>query len=224
MIRLEHVSKSYAVRGGRHTILDDVTFALPPRSRVGVLGANGAGKSALLRLIAGGEMPDSGRIVRDGRVSFPVGFTGTFHPLLSARENIAFLARIYGMDGAEVSGWIEEFAELGAYFDMPVGTYSSGMFARIAFATSFAFDFDVYLVDEVIETGDLRFRRKCAAAFDERMKTASLILVSHHISTIRQYCDMAAVLHRGKLSAFPSIDEALDTYEDSLKQLEYPRG
>lgn len=224
MIRFEEVTKSYRVRGGRHTILDDVTFVLPPRCRIGILGANGAGKSALLRLIAGGEMPDSGRIVREGRVSFPVGFTGTFHALLTARENVGFLARIYGMNAAEVSGWIEEFAELGPYFDMPVGTYSSGMHARIAFATSFAFDFDVYLVDEVIETGDARFRRKCAAAFDERMKSASLVLVSHHIETIRQYCDVAAVLHQGKLSAYPTIDEALDTYELNLKQLEDRRG
>jgi capsular polysaccharide transport system ATP-binding protein len=224
MIRLEGVSKSYRVREGRHTILDNVTFTLPPRCRVGILGGNGAGKTALLRLIAGGEMPDSGRIVREGRVSFPIGFTGTFHPLLSARENVSFLARVYGMQGADVSGWIEAFAELGPYFDMPVGTYSSGMYARIAFATSFAFDFDVYLVDEVIETGDVRFRRKCAQAFDERMKTASLILVSHQISTIRQYCDVAAVLHRGKLSAFPTIDEALDTYEMSLRQLEHGRN
>ena len=224
MIRLEGVSKSYRVRDGRHTILDDVTFVLPPRCRVGILGSNGAGKSALLRLIAGGEMPDSGHIVREGRVSFPVGFTGTFHPLLTARENVLFLARIYGMDAAEVGGWIEEFAELGPYFDMPVGTYSSGMFARIAFATSFAFDFDVYLVDEVIETGDARFRRKCAAAFDERMKSASLVLVSHHIETIRQYCDVAAVLHRGRLNAFPTIDEALDTYEMSLRQMNHASG
>jgi capsular polysaccharide transport system ATP-binding protein len=221
VIRFEGVSKSYFVRGGRHTILDDVTFALPPRCRIGILGVNGAGKSALLRLIAGGEMPDSGTIVREGRVSFPVGFTGTFNSLLSARENVAFLARIYGMDAREVIAWVEDFAELGKYFDMPVATYSSGMHARIAFATSFAFDFDVYLVDEVIETGDARFRRKCAAAFDERMKSASLVLVTHHVHTIRQYCDTAAVLHRGKFLAFPSIDEALDHYEARLHELSF---
>jgi capsular polysaccharide transport system ATP-binding protein len=221
VIRFEGVTKSYFVRGGRHTILDDVTFALPSQCRIGILGANGAGKSALLRLIAGGEMPDKGNIVREGRVSFPVGFTGTFNPLLSARENVAFLARVYGMDAAEVIAWVEDFAELGRYFDMPVATYSSGMYGRIAFATSFAFDFDVYLVDEVIEIGDARFRSKCAAAFDERMKSASLVLVSHHIHTIRQYCDTAAVLHRGKFLAFPTIDEALASYEASLQELSF---
>lgn len=217
MIRLESVSKSYAVPGGRHVILDDVSFELPPLSRIGIFGVNGAGKSALLRLIAGSEMPDRGRIVREGRVSFPVGFTGTFHPLLSARENVSFLARVYGMNHREVSEWIEDFAELDRYFDMPVGTYSSGMFARIAVATSFAFDFDLYLVDEVIEVGDAVFRRKCAAAFGERMHAASLILVSQHVETIRQYCNLGAVLHQGRLSDFTTIDEALETYERSLR-------
>jgi capsular polysaccharide transport system ATP-binding protein len=218
VIRFEGVSKSYLVRGGRHTILDDVSFTLPARCRIGILGANGSGKTALLRLISGGEMPDKGRIVRDGRVSFPVGFTGTFNNLLSARENVTFLARIYGMDPVEVIGWVEDFAELGKYFDMPVATYSSGMYARVAFATSFAFDFDVYLVDEVIETGDARFRRKCAAAFEERMKTAALVLVSHHAHTIREYCDSAAVLHRGRFLPFATIDEALVAYERSLRE------
>jgi capsular polysaccharide transport system ATP-binding protein len=218
------VSKSYQVRGGRHTILDDVSFELPAGSKVGVLGANGAGKTALLRLIAGGEIPDRGRIVREGRVSFPVGFTGTFHSHLSARENVTFLARIYGMDEAEANAWVEDFCELGRYYEMPVGTYSSGMHARIAFATSFAFDFDVYLVDEVIETGDARFRKKCAAAFSERMQSASLVLVSHHIETIRQHCEIAAVLHRGKFHAFATIDEALQFYEGTFATLEFTHG
>jgi capsular polysaccharide transport system ATP-binding protein len=217
MIHLEHVTKSYGVHGRRHVILDDVSFSLPPRSRIGILGVNGSGKSALLRLIAGGEMPDRGHILREARVSFPVGFTGTFHPLLTARENVTFLACVYGMASSEVSDWIEAFVELGGYFDMPVGTYSSGMFARIAVATSFAFDFDVYLVDEVIEVGDAGFRQKCATAFAERMKTASLMLVSHNAQTIRQYCDVGAVLHQGRLSVFSSIDEALEHYESHIK-------
>jgi capsular polysaccharide transport system ATP-binding protein len=218
MIRFEAVSKSYRVRQGRKVILDEVSFELPPRRRIGILGSNGAGKSTLLRLIAGSEMADHGRIIRQGRVSFPVGFTGTFHPFHSARENVKFLTRVYGMDEAEVSAWIEDFCELGRYFDMPIGTYSSGMFARIAFATSFAFDFDVYLVDEAIEVGDASFRRKCAAAFAERMKTASLIIVSQNVQTIREHCEIGVVMHAGNLVMYPSIDEALDAYEFVLRQ------
>jgi capsular polysaccharide transport system ATP-binding protein len=217
LIRFESVSKSYRTKSGRRVVLDDVSTVFPEGSRVGVLGLNGAGKSTLLRLISGGEEPDRGRIIKAGRVSFPLGFTGTFEPRHSARENVRFLAKIYDMDIHEVIDWIEEFAELGHYFDMPVGTYSSGMYSRIAFATSFAFDFDIYLVDEAIETGDERFRKKCAYAFSERLKTASLILVSQNMHTIRQYCDTGAVLHGGALTSFATIDEAEIAYEEVLR-------
>jgi capsular polysaccharide transport system ATP-binding protein len=217
VIQFENVRKSYRLTNGRRVVLDDVSVTFPQGSRIGVLGINGAGKTTLLRLIAGGEEPDRGRILRSGRVSFPLGFTGTFHPQHTARENIKFLARIYDMDVVEIIDWIEDFAELGRYFDMPVGTYSSGMYARVAFGTSFAFDFDVYLVDEGIEAGDERFRKKCALAFSERITRASLILVSQNIHTIRQYCDRGAVLHDGKLAIFETLDEAMDAYEHVLK-------
>jgi len=217
MIQFDRVNKVYKAKEERRVILDDCDAVFPAGSRVGVLGMNGAGKSTLLRLIAGSEAPTRGKIIRRGRVSFPVGFTGTFHPLHSARENIAFLAHVYDMDRSEVSGWIEDFSELGRYFDMPVATYSSGMFARIAFATSFAFDFDVYLVDEAIEVGDARFRAKCAEAFSYRMQSSSLVLVSQNIYTIRQYCSQGAVLSGGTLKIYDSLDEALDVYEHILR-------
>ena len=217
MIRFDDVLKTYRLDSGRHTVLDHVSATFPTGSRMGVLGSNGAGKSTLLRMIAGSELPDSGHISTTGRVSFPVGFTGTFHPRHSARENVRFLAFIYGMDAREVIRWIEDFAELGRYFDEPVATYSSGMFARIAFATSFAFDFDIYLVDEAIEVGDARFRAKCTAAFAGRMQSASLVLVSQNVHTIRQHCESGAVLHGGKLHVFATVDEALDVYERMLR-------
>ncbi len=218
MIRLERVSKAYTLRdNSKHVVLDDVSVVFPAESRVGIIGMNGAGKSTLLRLLAGRESIDRGRIIRDGRVSFPLGFTGTFEPHETARENIRFLALIYEMDCEEVTTWIADFAELGRYFDMPVATYSSGMFARLAFATSFAFDFDVYLVDESIEVGDERFRRKCNAAFSQRLRSASLIMVSQNVHTIREYCDHAVVLHNGKLTTNLAIDEAIDIYESILR-------
>jgi capsular polysaccharide transport system ATP-binding protein len=218
MIALQNVSKSYRVRQRRHVVLDNITATFGERVRIGILGGNGAGKSTLLRLISGSETPSSGRIFRGGRVSFPLGFTGTFHPLYSARENIRFLCAVYGMDHADTAGWIEEFVELGDFFDMPVSTYSSGMAARLAFGTSFAFDFDTYLVDESIEVGDARFRRKCAEIFSKRLETASLILVSQNAYTMREYCRQGAVLHNGKLSFHQGIDEALDAYEDLLRR------
>lgn len=217
MIQFQHVLKQYRVHGRRHVVLNHVCALFPSGSRIGILGANGAGKSTLLRLIAGSEEPDAGQINKSGRVSFPIGFTGTFNPLYSARENVRFLSYIYEMDTSEVIGWIDDFAELGDYFEMPVGTYSSGMFARLAFATSFAFDFDVYLVDEAIEVGDERFRQKCWEAFRQRIDAASLILVSHNPHTVRQYCDSGAILHGGNLVVFNSIDEAIEGYRELLR-------
>lgn len=218
MIELRNVTKAYKLEKRRHLVLDDVSVTFPQNCRIGILGGNGAGKSTLLRLIAGGEEATSGKILRKGRISFPMGFTGTFHPLYSARENVRFLCDIYGMDHDEVVGWIEDFVELGDYFDMPVNTFSSGMGAKMAFGVSFAFDFDTYLVDEAIEVGDARFRRKCAAVFRERLQSASLILVSQHAHTMREYCREGAVLHKGKLTMFPDMDSALEYHEQTLRK------
>jgi capsular polysaccharide transport system ATP-binding protein len=218
VIRFENVCKAYRLTHGRgrRNVLDDVSVTFPAGCRTGILGINGAGKTTLIRLMSGSEEPDRGRIIKQGRVSFPLGFTGTFHPKYSARENIKFLAYVYDMDTRELIDWIEDFAELGHYFEMPVGTYSAGMYARLAFGTSFAFDFDVYLVDEGIETGDERFRKKCVLAFSQRLKTASLILVSQNIHTIRAHCDSGAILHDGKLTAYSTLDEAMSAYESLL--------
>ena len=170
MIRLDRVSKAYRVRGGgRRSVLDDVSLTFEPGHNFGILGVNGAGKSTLIRLLAGSELPDRGVVRRHARVSFPLGFGGTFHGTLSGRENVAFVARVYGARMHPAIEFVEMFSELGEYFQMPVNTYSAGMRARLAFATCLAIDFDVYLIDEVTEIGDQRFRRKCAEAFRERM-------------------------------------------------------
>jgi len=170
VITFERVSKSYATVTGRKTVLEDASFTIAAGHNLGVLGANGSGKSTLIRLLAGSEMPDRGTIRRYARVSFPLGFGGTFHGALSGRENVAFLARVYGAAVRRTARWVEDFAELGGYYDMPVNTYSAGMRARLAFGACLAIDFDVYLIDEVTEIGDDAFRAKCAGAFRERMR------------------------------------------------------
>jgi capsular polysaccharide transport system ATP-binding protein len=216
MIAFENVTKSYATAGGRNTVLRNASFRFERGRNLGVLGSNGAGKSTLLRLLAGAEPPDSGRICRDGRVSFPLGFTGVFHPNLTGRQNATFVARVYGENVARVIAFVAEFAELSAYFEMPIQTYSAGMMARFAFGVSLAIDFDVYLVDEVLEVGDARFRRKCIDELSGRMARSDIILVSHNPQTIRTYCDAGAVLHRGALSFFDTVDAAFDAYHDVI--------
>jgi len=217
MIMLEQVCKYYRTRAGRKTILNRVSATFPSGYNFGILGANGAGKSTLIRLLAGSELPDRGAVRRYARVSFPLGFGGTFHGALSGRENAAFIARIYGAGLRATIGYIEGFAELGEYFEMPVNTYSAGMRARLAFAACLAIDFDVYLIDEVTEIGDQRFRHKCAEAFRERMTRSDIILVTHNPHTIRQYCDRGAVLANGELTVYDDISAALARYHRLLQ-------
>jgi capsular polysaccharide transport system ATP-binding protein len=218
MITLEGVSKVYRTRSGRRTVLDNVSVTFESGYNFGILGVNGAGKSTLIRLIAGSEIPDFGVVRRYARVSFPLGFGGTFHGALSGRENVAFIARIYGAGMRSVLHYVEEFSELGEYLHMPVNTYSAGMRARLAFATCLALDFDLYLIDEVTEVGDQRFRQKCAEAFRERMQRSDIILVTHNIHTLRQYCDRGAILANGELALFHDIDTALGRYHRMVQE------
>ncbi len=213
MIELRQVSKAYRTHKGLHVVLDRLDVELPARSNIGILGGNGAGKSTLLRILAGIEEPDSGAVLRSGRISWPIGFGGGFNGSLSGEENCRFVARIYGEDVDAVVGHTREFAEIGEYFDMPVRTYSSGMRARLAFGLSMAIDFDVYLVDEVTAVGDAKFQEKCRQAFQERRERSSVIIVSHQLKTIRDYCDRCAVLKNGILTVYDSLTEAERAYQ-----------
>jgi capsular polysaccharide transport system ATP-binding protein len=218
MIVLDRVHKSYRTIEGRQVVLCDVSMAIPEGHGLGVLGANGAGKSTLIRLLAGTERPDAGRISRGTMaVSFPLGFGGTMHPKLSGLENVVFLARLYGVDEREAAAYVEEFAELGVYFRMPVGTYSSGMRGRLAFGTCLAIQFDVYLIDEVTSVGDARFRVKCLDAFRERMHRADVIMVTHDYETMRAYCDIGAVLRNGALTLFDDLEAAIDEHARTMR-------
>lgn len=213
MITLHDVSKTYPTNHGVNVVLKSINAVFPERQNVGIIGRNGAGKSTLMRLISGSEQPDAGTIIRRGRVSWPIGFSGGFSGSLTGEENTRFVSRIYGMDIDLVLAFAYEFSELGDYFQMPVKTYSSGMRARLAFALSMAIDFDVYLVDEVTAVGDSQFQKKCRRAFDARRDRATIIIVSHDMVTIRSYCDSCAVLRNGHLVFFDSLDEAQRVYE-----------
>ena len=213
MIELREISKSYRMGSGRNTVLDSVSAVFPTGKSVGILGVNGAGKSTLLRIIGGVEPPDRGTVRKDVRVSWPMGFSGGFSPNMTGRQGARFVARIYGEAPRAVEDFARDFAELGLYFDMPIRTYSSGMRARLAFAISFAVEFDCYLVDEVIATGDARFSKKYRREFKEKARNASVILVSHNPESIRAECDFAAVLTKGSLTLYETVDEAMEVYE-----------
>ncbi len=218
MIRLEEVTKVYQSRDGRKArILDRVTAEFPTGRNVGVLGLNGAGKSSLIRLLSGSEKPDAGRVIADRRVSFPLGFASVLHPDLTGRENCEFVAKIYGYSSSEVESFVEDFSELGHCFDDYAGHYSSGMLSRVAFGLCFALNLDVYLIDEIIEVGDGRFRTKALTVFQERALRSDIIIVSHNIDTIRTYCDHVAILHGGRLAFQDSIDHAIQYFNDFIR-------
>ncbi len=212
MIRLENVSKAFKSKFGSVVVLNKVNMSFPKGKSIGVLGLNGAGKSTLISILGGTLFPDSGRVTRDGRISWPMGYTGGFQSSLTGRENARFVARIYGADTAYIEEFTEDFAELGFHYEMPLRSYSSGMRGRFAFAVSLACDFEYYLVDETMETGDARYREKFRLAFEERRDRASVILVSHNEQTIRRNCDEAAILHNGNLDHYDNLSDAFQNY------------
>jgi capsular polysaccharide transport system ATP-binding protein len=212
VIQLDRVFKFYKASGHTKIVLDHVSTVFQTGRSYGLMGVNGAGKSTLLRLIAGAELPNSGKIRRTARVSWPLGFSGGFHPLMTGRDNVKFVARAYGQDLDTVLDFVEDFAELGDYLDAPYKTYSSGMMARLAFGLSMAIEFDCYLVDEITAVGDARFQARCKEAFDARRSRADLIVVSHSMQTIKDYCDHGAVLVDGQLIMFDAVDRAIEAY------------
>lgn len=217
MIELRHIYKTYKIKKQHRIILRDIDYRFEPGVNIGILGRNGAGKSTMIRIIGGEEAPDSGEIIRSSRVSWPIGFGGCFHGQLTGRENLRFVSRIYGVSIKKVSKYVEDFSELGEYMDMPVRTYSAGMKAKLSFGLSMALDFDYYLIDEVTAVGDASFKDKSQAVFDERRSTATLLIVSHSVSTIKRYCDQALVLDEGQLLPFSNIDQAVAYYEEKCK-------
>lgn len=216
MIELRNISKAYWTHAGPNVVLDDISIVLPTGKSIGVLGRNGAGKSTLLRIIGGAEMPDTGDIVSTGRISWPIGFSGGFNGSLTGEENCRFVARIYNQDIDRIVDGAREFAEIGDYFYMPVKTFSSGMRARLAFGLSMTIEFDTYLIDEVTSVGDASFRTKARAAFSERKGRSSLVMVSHNMDTLREYCELGAVIENGGMFLTDDVEEAIKHYEKKI--------
>ncbi|RWA46583.1 polysaccharide/polyol phosphate ABC transporter ATP-binding protein [Cupriavidus sp. UYMSc13B] len=219
MIEVRDVYKRYRGEPGAHWVLNGVSFRIPRSGRLALIGANGAGKSTLLRLVGGIDQPNRGVVLRNCRVSWPLGLSGGFQGSLTGAQNARFVCRIHGVPDDQLDEkvrFIQEFSELGSAIDAPVRTYSSGMRSRLAFALSLAFDFDTYLVDELTAVGDLAFRRKSQKAFEDLAARAGLVMVSHSDSTLRSFCQSAIWLHHGRAHWFDSVDDALREYKESV--------
>lgn len=213
MIELKNISKKYYTTTGSRLVLNNINFSLKKGEKIGILGRNGAGKSTLIRLISGVEPATSGEINKSMSISWPLAFSGAFQGSLTGIDNLRFVSRIYDVDLDYMVSFTEDFSELGQYLYEPVKNYSSGMRSRLAFALSLAVEFDCYLIDEIIAVGDDRFRKRCHHELFEKRADRSLILVSHSVSSIKEYCTKASVLVDGELTNFDTVDKAFEFYQ-----------
>lgn len=221
LISVQNVSVSYSIRGGlfkwsKFTPLQDISFDLHRGETIGVIGRNGVGKSTLLRLIAGILEPDRGRIVNNGArvslLSLGVGFV----PHLSGRQNAMLSGMLLGLRKAEIARKMDsiiEFSDLGAFFDQPLQTYSSGMRARLGFSVAIQIDPDVLLIDEVLGVGDEEFKKKSTTEMKKLIKSdKSVVLVSHNLATVRELCDKLVWVEGGRIRRTGPVEAVLDEY------------
>lgn len=220
MIELRALTKSFVTPKGRHYVFKNLNAILPENKSVALLGKNGAGKSTLLRIIGGIDFADSGQVITKKSISWPVALSGGFQGSLTARQNVRFVARLY-VDTEEqvdyVVRFVEEFAEIGKYYDMPIKSYSSGMRSRIGFGLSMAFNFDYYLLDEAGAVGDASFRKKSQNLLNELKESSNLIMVSHDLKDLTQNCDVAFLVRDGKAEYFEDVQEAVEVYKAYAK-------
>lgn len=216
MFEVRNVTKSYLTPRGRRFVFRDISFVIPPNRNIGLIGRNGSGKSTLMRLLGGADTPDRGRILTDRSISWPVGLSGGFQGSMSGRDNVKFVCRVYGRVGERmkhVIRYVQDFSDLGKWFDEPVRSYSSGMRSRLAFGLSMAFDFDYYLIDEVMSVGDSHFKKKSGQVFAEKMKKSNIILVSHSMDEIRKLCNLVLYVSDGAIRIFDDVESGIAAYQ-----------
>ncbi len=204
--------------------LNDVSFAIEKGETIGILGTNGSGKSTLLKILSGVVAPTSGSVMVNGKISALLELGAGFNPEYTGLENIALHGTMMGYSSEEMEKKAEEiirFADIGEYITQPVKTYSSGMFARLAFAAAINVEPEVLIVDEVLSVGDLRFQIKCMNQMKKMMENGTTILyVSHDISSVRRFCRRSLWLNKGQLMAAGETNEVADQYEDYLRCLD----
>jgi lipopolysaccharide transport system ATP-binding protein len=217
---LDRVRQGFAPSGKKyyreHWALHEASFEVAPGEAFGVIGRNGAGKSTLLQLMAGVLRPTSGAVAAPSRLTALLELGSGFNPKLTGRQNVFLNGAILGLarrDVTERLDVIREFADIGEYFDEPVKTYSSGMFLRLAFAVTTGLTPDALIVDEALAVGDVFFRQKCHARMEELLaRGAAVILVSHAMNDVSQFCHRALLLDRGRMEFLGDAGEAVKRY------------
>lgn len=214
MIEFKNVSKSFWTGTQRKVILNQASFKVELGQSLGILAANGTGKTTLVNIMAGLEKPDEGTVTRTSRISFPLGFMGGVVSAHSAAENSRYIARLYGLDPDYIEAFCRYLVDIGEYFDRPMSTYSSGMRARLPFALLLALEFDIYLIDEGMPSStDPEFNRRAGNVLHERLMKSTVVIVSHSPHILEKYCSTAAVLRDGNLYKFDSLADAKQLYD-----------
>ena len=201
--------------------LKGVSFEVPEGQVLGVVGANGAGKSTLMRTVAGILPPNSGRVEVHGRVSTLLALGVGFNRKMTGRQNVVLGGLAAGLTRAQLAAKYEEivaFAELEDFMDMPMRTYSSGMYGRLAFAVAVTMEPEILLIDEALSVGDARFRKKSFRKMRELCtEDRTILLVSHALGSIKELCDQAIWMHKGELRMWDEPDAVVDAYTEFLE-------
>ncbi len=201
-------------------ILKDVSFGVEKGEMFGIVGRNGIGKTTLLRIIAGIYKPDEGRVIINGNLLPFLGLGVGFQIELTARANVIQHGILLGFKKRQIESLVDDimkFAELEKFADTKLKNFSSGMFARLAFATAVQVDPDVLIIDEVLQVGDMSFQQKSQEAIlSFKKKNKTIILVTHDMTYIRNYCDRAMFLNQGKIEAIGAPNEIVDAYSKSM--------
>jgi len=197
--------------------LHDINFDVQPGEAVGIIGANGAGKSSLLQIITGTTQPTSGEVIVDGRVAALLELGSGFNPEFTGRENVLMNAAILGLTREQIRDRYDEitaFADIGDFIDQPVKVYSTGMVVRLAFAVAVHVDADILIVDEALSVGDMQFQAKCISKINRFLQDPrkSLLFVSHSTDAVKSLCRKALLLHTGRQLAFGPAEQVCDEY------------
>lgn len=233
VIEFNHVTKTYKLfKNDRDRLLSafskrvkykkknavvDVSFQIKRGEAVALFGRNGAGKSTVLKMITEVTYPTEGEVIVNGRVSALLELTSGFDPELTGRENIYLKGQLHGLKNSEILEVLPdiiEFADIGAYMEQPVRTYSSGMKARLGFAVNVNINPEILIVDEALSVGDVAFRKKCRTKINEIMSIdgITLLFVTHSVNVARDFCTRGIVLKSGKLRYDGDIEEAIKIY------------
>lgn len=201
---------------GYHEVLKGINLKVKKGETVALIGVNGSGKSTLLKLMTKIIYPTSGKITTHGKLTSLLELGAGFHPDFTGRENIYFNASIFGLTAQQIDARVDDiisFSELGKFIDVPVRTYSSGMYMRLAFSVAINVDAEILLIDEILAVGDQHFQDKCHQKLEELKKSGkTIVIVSHNIGAVKRLCDRTVWIYNGEVYMDGKSEDVIAEY------------